>query len=370
MFQALRDRGLLAQHSPGIDTLTGPVRVYAGFDPTAPSLHIGHLSVLAALKVLQQQGAEIILLIGGFTASIGDPTGRSTSRVQQDAATIATNAECIRAQLSRLMPGARIVNNQDWLSQIPFHTFLSHTASRVSVHPLLQRTALERDGLSLMELCYPILQGMDFAHLAAESNVPLVQIGGTDQWGNICSGFDLCRAEDSVFAATVPLLTDKQGRKMGKSIGGAVWLDSERLSPMAFWNVWRDIDDAQVPDIVQRFGISLDDETDINKQKIRIANAMTLWVHGHQAMEQAARAQAAAQAHTITEDTPSHVLNDSNLIDLCVTLKFAPSRKQARTAIESGAIRINGAKTDTIDNVALPFLLSFGKKTHIAIRAG
>ena len=257
-FDTLLSRGFFYQTTDEAavrEKLNGsPVTFYVGFDPTADSLHVGHLLPIMAMRWLQKGGHRPIALVGGGTAMVGDPTGRSTSRPMMTTAIIDQNAECLKGQLSHFLDfspdgGAVMVNNQDWLGKIGYIEFLRDIGVCFSVNRMLSMDSVkqrfeQQEGISFLEFNYMLLQAYDFYFLR-DKMACTFQFGGQDQWGNIIAGIDLVRRKlgQEVYGATFPLLLKSNGEKFGKSAGGAVWLDPKRTSPFEYYQFWRNDDD-------------------------------------------------------------------------------------------------------------------------------
>ena len=247
----LQWRGLIHQTTDGLaDLLQTPQTVYLGIDPTADSLHVGHLLALMTLKRFQKAGHKAIVLIGGATAAIGDPSGKSEERNLLEWETVEKNLAAIKVQLKGLLNGTTITNNQDWVGNFTYLKVLRTIGKHFSVNVMLTKDSVRsrmENGLSYTEFSYMLLQAYDFVHLHEFANCTL-QIGGSDQWGNITAGIDLCRRMSGVqlHGLTIPLLTKSDGAKMGKTENGALWLDAEKTSPYEFYQYWVNVEDADV----------------------------------------------------------------------------------------------------------------------------
>ncbi|MER9868953.1 tyrosine--tRNA ligase [Mesorhizobium sp. M0136] len=401
--KTLIERGYVNQGTdlPGVDAAfeAGIVPAYAGFDATADSLHVGHLFLIMALRHLQQTGHKPIVLIGGGTTRIGDPSFRSDARPMLTDERIAANIEGIRKVFGRLLvfgdgpTDAVMVNNADWLDSIRWIDMLRDVGRHFSVNRMLSfdsvKSRLEKqENLSFLEFNYMILQAFDFLELTRRTGCRL-QMGGADQWGNIINGIDLIRRTDGkeVFGVTTPLLKTPSGVKMGKTAAGAVWLNEDRLSPYDYWQFWRNTEDADVvrflklfTDLpmneIERFGQA--EGTELNAVKERLANEATALAHGTNAAKQAeATASQAFGQGEAAEGLPTLHLNDAEglagvaLVDLLVRAGLTSSKGEARRAISGRGVRINGnvVEVDTmISSQDLPIRLSLGRKRHTVVK--
>jgi len=401
LLRVLDERGYIHQvtDAEGLDALAAKQIVpgYIGFDATAPSLHIGSLVQIMMLRRLQQAGHKPIVLMGGGTTRIGDPTGRDESRKMLTDAAIDENIAGIRTVFERLLvfgdgpTDAVMVNNHDWLSGLGYIEMLQKVGTHFTVNRMLTfdsvRLRLEREQpMTFLEFNYMILQGYDFRHLAQEMGVRL-QMGGSDQWGNIVNGMELGRRMDGseLFGLTTPLLTTADGGKMGKTAAGAVWLNEAQLPNYDFWQYWRNVDDRDVGRFLRLFtDLPLDEisrlETlggsDINQAKTVLANQVTTLVRG----EEAARLAAQTAAETFAgggagADLPTlDVGPDGMRIGAVLTaLGFTASNGEAKRKLAEGAVKLDGETvTDPGYLVSLAAgaeaKLSLGKKKHAVIR--
>ncbi|MGO4621984.1 tyrosine--tRNA ligase [Ensifer sp. 2TAB8] len=378
----------------------GIVPVYAGFDATADSLHVGHLMPIMALRRMQQAGHKPIVLIGGGTTRIGDPSFRSAARPMLSEDEIAANFSGIRTVFERLLTfgdgpsDAVMVNNADWLDRMAWIDMLRDVGKHLSVNRMLSfdsvRTRLEQqENLSFLEFNYMILQAVDFLELFRRTGCR-IQLGGGDQWGNIVGGIDLIRRMEGqeVFGMTTPLLTTASGVKMGKTAAGAVWVNADRLSPYDYWQFWRNVEDADVVRFLKLFTELPLDEIErlgraegaaLNAVKERLANEATALVHGADAARQAQEtARQAFGAGEAAEGLPTVVLSDAErsvgvaLIDLLVRAGLASSKGEARRAIAGRGIRIDGEVVEDADGLVTvegePLRLSLGKKRHVVVK--
>ena len=380
----LRWRGLVAQTTDEEDLRAqladGPVTVYCGFDPTAPSLHFGNLVQLILLRHLQRAGHQVIGLVGGSTGLIGDP--RPTSeRVLKTREQTAEDVERIAAQVRRILsdeegPAPIFVNNLDWTAPLSALDFLRDLGKHFRVNQMIKKDAvaarLESDqGISYTEFSYQILQAYDYLHLYREHGCTL-QTGAEDQWGNITAGTDLVHRVEgaSVHALTTPLITDSQGRKFGKSEGNAVWLDPEMTSPYAFHQYWLGVEDASVitllriftdrgPSQIEELERSLAQEPQARAAQRALADDVTTLVHGAEATAQARAAAAALFAGgDLSELTPQTLAQATDelpggevdpgtgIVDALVAVGLVDSKKAARRAIGEGSVAVNGVKVE------------------------
>nr|WP_289038186.1 tyrosine--tRNA ligase [uncultured Allobacillus sp.] len=390
------------------------VSLYCGFDPTADSLHIGHLLPILMLKRFQMAGHRPIALVGGGTGMIGDPSGRNEERQLNDASIVQQWTEDIKGQLSKLIDfddekkGAVAVNNFDWLSKMSVIDLLRDYGKHFSVNYMLAKESVEariRQGISYTEFTYMILQSLDFQRLYQLENCTL-QIGGSDQWGNITAGLELIRRtteegeEAKAFGLTVPLVTKADGTKFGKTAGGAIWLDADKTSPYEFYQFWINADDRDVVKFLKSFTfLSLEEIAELEnevqerpeqrKAQQRLAEEMTKLVHSEEALQQAIRISKALfegdikalNANEIEQgfkDVPSYELEENSigLVDLLVVSKISSSKRQAREDITNGAIYINGERqqdtayeiTDEDKLDGLFTIIRRGKKKYFLIR--
>jgi tyrosyl-tRNA synthetase len=364
--ETLQGRGFVQQltHEAEIrDALNAaPVTFYVGFDPTADSLHVGHLLQVMAMSFLQRAGHRVIAVVGGGTAQVGDPSGKSELRQMLDGERIAENAAALKRQLSRflVLDGERgmLVDNADWLMNLGYIAFLRDIGRHFSVNRMLSAEAYKlrlEKGLSFIEFNYQLLQAYDFLELYRRQGCRL-QVGGDDQWGNIVAGVDLIRRLEQTVAwgMTTPLLTTASGAKMGKTASGAVWLDPEKLAPFDYWQYWYNTDDRDVGRFLRLFTF-MDDEqitaleslpgARINEAKRALANACTTLVHG---AEEAAKAESAAAAMVggqATDDMPSHTLAGSTpLYAALAEAGLAKSKSEGRRLIQGGGVKVDGEK--------------------------
>ena len=318
--EELKWRGMLAQIMPGTEELLQKemVTAYLGTDPTADSLHIGHLCGIMMLRHLQRCGHKPIILVGGATGMIGDPSGKSQERNLLDSDTLYHNQECIKAQVAKFLDfegtapnAAEMVNNYDWMKDFTFLDFAREVGKHITVNYMMAKDSVQkrlngeaRDGLSFTEFTYQLLQGYDFLHLYKTKGCKL-QLGGNDQWGNMTTGSELIRrtlgGETEAFALTCPLITKADGKKFGKTESGNIWLDSKRTTPYAFYQFWLNVSDEDAERYIKIF-TSLDKEivdalVEEHKQdpgrrilQRRLAEEVTLMVHSREALDTAIEA--------------------------------------------------------------------------------
>jgi tyrosyl-tRNA synthetase len=383
----LQARGLVHDHTD-LGALTarlasGPIGVYVGFDPTADSLHVGHLVGQILLRRFQLAGHRPFPLAGGATGMIGDPSGRSDERNLLDTATLRHNVSCISEQLKRLLdfePGpfqATLVNNADWTEPVTMLDFLRDVGKFVTINQMLAKDSVRsrldsEQGLSYTEFSYSLLQANDFRHLCEHHNVEL-QAGGSDQWGNIVGGVDLIRRRlgRSVHGLTHPLVTKSDGTKFGKSVDGAVWLDPAKTSPYQFRQFWMNVDDAMVPNYLRIFSLRPLDEVEaiISEHAAAperrvgqraLANEITTTAHGAEAARAAESAAtvlfggdpttASREALAMVKaEVPSGVVDRAALADtaaLFVRVGLATSNGDARRTLAQRGYRVNGVQID------------------------
>ncbi|MFN3701012.1 MAG: tyrosine--tRNA ligase [Alphaproteobacteria bacterium] len=405
----LNERGFIHQCSD-FDALDaklceGVQSAYIGFDATAKSLHIGNLTGIMMLYWFQQTGHKPITLMGGGTSKIGDPSFKDEQRKLMDDETINTNIAHIQStcfkQFLRYGEGendALMVNNNDWLDGLKYLDFLRDYGRHFTVNRMLSfdsvKTRLERESpLSLLEFNYMVMQGYDFLELHRRYGT-ILQMGGSDQWGNIINGVDLGHKADraQLFALTAPLLTTPDGAKMGKTVNGAVWLNAEMLSPYDYWQYWRNADDAMVGTLLRRFTVLPMDEVrklealkdaEVNEAKKILAFEATKLCHGEQAAHDAAEtARKVFEQGGVGDDLPIITIDGARLssgvpvIDLLVESGLAASKGEARRLIQGGGAKLNDNKIEsdsaTASNDDLTaeghIKLSAGKKKHALVK--
>ncbi|MFK3888014.1 tyrosine--tRNA ligase [Sphingomonas sp. NPDC079357] len=395
LLRTLTARGYIHQmtDAAALDALAAKQVVpgYIGFDPTAPSLHVGSLVQIMLLRRLQQAGHKPVVLMGGGTGKIGDPSFKDEARKLNSDEVIAANVAGIKRIFDRFLTfgdgpsDAVMLDNAEWLDKLEYIPFLREVGQHFSVNRMLSfdsvKLRLDREqSLSFLEFNYMILQGYDFRELARRAGVRL-QMGGSDQWGNIVNGVELARRMDGteVFGVTTPLLTTASGEKMGKTVAGAVWLHEDQLPHFDYWQFWRNTDDRDVGRFLRLFtDLPLDeiarlealDGAEINEAKKVLANEATAMCRGRAAAEDAAEtARKTFEEGASGAGLPSMVAPGATpLVDVLVTLGFAASKGEARRLIKGGGARIDGEKV--ADEAAVvtvaeePVRISAGKKHH------
>ncbi len=398
IYEELVARGLIAQvtNEEEIREMVnnGKAVFYIGFDPTADSLHVGHFMALCLMKRLQMAGNKPIALIGGGTAHIGDPSGRTDMRSMMTKETIDHNCECFKKQMSRFIDfgegKAMMVNNADWLLNLNYVELLREVGACFSVNRMLTaecyKQRMER-GLSFLEFNYMIMQSYDFLELYRKYGCNM-QFGGDDQWSNMLGGTELIRRKlgKDAHAMTITLLLNSEGKKMGKTQSGAVWLEPNKTSPFDFYQYWRNVGDADVLKCIRMLTFLPLDEIDamdkwegsqLNKAKEILAYELTKLVHGE---EEAEKAQASARALFSTGDSenmPSVALSDEDftegkidILAMLVKAGLVASRGEARRALEQGGVTADGEKvtdmkaTFTKEQIANGVVLRRGKKSY------
>lgn len=389
LFEDLKYRGIIYQMTDEEEIKelleNEQVSIYCGADPTADSLHIGHLVPFLTLRRFQDYGHRPVVLIGGGTGMIGDPSFKAEERKLLTEEQIDRNVEGIKEQMGRVFDfndenSAVLVNNKDWLKEISLISFLRDYGKHVGLNYLLGKDAIQsrlETGISYTEFTYTILQAIDFGHLNKHYNVKM-QIGGSDQWGNIVSGLDLMRrmyGENDAQGMTIPLITKADGKKFGKTESGNIWLDPERTSPYEFYQFWLNQSDADVIKFLKLFTFlekeeiealakSVEEEPHLRKAQKTLAEETTRFLHGEEALREAKRITDALFNGDIKSLTSSEVKNafkdvptanfdgdDESLVNVLVETKISPSRRQAREDIKNGAIYINGERRQDVDHV-------------------
>ncbi len=399
LFEELKARGLFAQvtdEEKVQDLLDNhKITFYTGYDPTADSLHIGHFLQLVVMAHMQRAGHRPIAILGGGTAMVGDPTGRTDMRRMMSKETIAQNIARFREQMSHFVDftdgRALMVNNADWLYNLNYIDFLREIGVHFSVNRMLTfdcfKTRMER-GLSFLEFNYMLMQSYDFYRLFMDYGCVL-QLGGDDQWANIIGGVELIRKKTGkdAYGMTFTLLTTSDGKKMGKTTGGAVWLDPEKTSPYDFFQYWRNIEDASVikslkmltfvplPEIAQYERLQ---GSDLNRVKEKLAFELTRMIHGEEQAQAALEASRALFLQGgVSDNMPSTALSASDFADgridiltLLVASRLAPSRGEARRLVEQGGVAVNDEKvmaaTQAFPRSAFAgtFIVKKGKKSY------
>ena len=376
IYEELKARGLLAQvtNEEEISKMVneGKAVFYIGFDPTADSLHVGHFMALCLMKRLQEAGNKPIALIGGGTAMVGDPSGRSDMRQMMTVETIAHNCECFKNQMSRFIDfsegKAMMVNNADWLLDLNYVEFLREIGPHFSVNRMLSAECyIQRmeKGLSFLEFNYMIMQSYDFYELFQRHGCNM-QFGGDDQWSNMLGGTELIRRKlgKDAHAMTITLLLNSEGKKMGKTQSGAVWLDPEKTSPFDFFQYWRNIADADVLKCLRMLTflpLSQIDEMDswegsqLNEAKEILAYELTKLVHGEEEAEKAKKSARELFTGGNAENMPLCELEEADFtdgsVDILTILQksgLAPSRSEARRNVEQGGVTVEGETVNDI----------------------
>ena len=399
IYEELIERGLIAQvtDEEGVRDLinNGNATFYIGFDPTADSLHVGHFMALCLMKRLQMAGNRPIALVGGGTGMIGDPSGRTDLRKMMTTEMIDHNCECFKKQMSRFIEfgegKAMMVNNADWLRDLNYIEFIRDIGSMFKVNNMLraecykQRLASE-EGLTFLEFNYMLMQSYDFLKLYEDYGCNL-EFGGDDQWSNMLGGRELIRrklGKEDAQAMTITLLLNSEGKKMGKTGKGAVWLDPEKTTPYEFYQYWRNVDDADVINCIKMLTFLPLDEihameswegAELNKAKEILAYQLTELVHGEEEAKKAETAAKSIFGGGGTENMPETALTDDDFTDgkidaisILVKAGLVPSRGEGRRAIEQNGVAVNGEKMNdihaTYDRSAFEeeFVIRRGKK--------
>ncbi len=399
IYEELQARGLLAQLTDADEIRelinNGKATFYIGFDPTADSLHVGHFMALCLMKRLQEAGNRPIALIGGGTAMIGDPSGRSDMRTMMTKETIDHNCECFKKQMSRFIDfsegKAMMVNNADWLLDLNYIEFIRDIGACFSVNNMLRAECYKQrmeKGLSFLEFNYMIMQSYDFMELYKRYGCNM-QFGGDDQWSNMLGGTDLIRRKlgKDAYAMTITLLMNSEGKKMGKTQKGAVWLDPNKTTPFEFYQYWRNVDDADVLKCLRMLTflpLEQIDEMDkwegsqLNQAKEILAYELTQLVHGTEEAEKAKEAATALFAGGGSlENMPTVTLTDDqfregsiDILGILTAAGLSASRSEARRAVEQGGVSVNGEKVTNIKETytkeqiaAEEFIVKKGKKS-------
>ncbi|HHB6260595.1 TPA: tyrosine--tRNA ligase [Staphylococcus aureus] len=392
LIEDLKWRGLIYQQTDeqGIEDLLNKeqVTLYCGADPTADSLHIGHLLPFLTLRRFQEHGHRPIVLIGGGTGMIGDPSGKSEERVLQTEEQVDKNIEGISKQMHNIFEfgtdhGAVLVNNRDWLGQISLISFLRDYGKHVGVNYMLGKDSIQsrlEHGISYTEFTYTILQAIDFGHLNRELNCK-IQVGGSDQWGNITSGIELMRrmyGQTDAYGLTIPLVTKSDGKKFGKSESGAVWLDAEKTSPYEFYQFWINQSDEDVIKFLKYFTFLGKEEIDrleqskneaphLREAQKTLAEEVTKFIHGGDALNDAIRISQALFSGDLKslsakelkdgfKDVPQVTLSNdtTNIVEVLIETGISPSKRQAREDVNNGAIYINGERQQDVNYALAP----------------
>ncbi len=392
LYDELKARGLIAQvtNEKEISEMinNGKATFYIGFDPTADSLHVGHFMALCLMKRMQMAGNKPIALIGGGTAMIGDPSGRTDMRSMMTVETIQHNCDCFKKQMERFIEfgegKAQMVNNADWLMNLNYIEFIRDIGSCFSVNNMLRAECFKQrmeKGLSFLEFNYMPMQSYDFYYLFQHYGCNM-QFGGNDQWSNMLGGTELIRRKlgKDAHAMTITLLLNSEGKKMGKTAKGAVWLDPNKTTPYEFYQYWRNVDDADVMKCIRMLTFLPLEQIDemgtwkdakINEAKEILAFELTKLVHGE---EEAQKAQAAAKAlfmggagdeeHMPTTEITADQLTDGQIgiLSLMVACKLASSNKEARTLVTQGGVLVNDEKVPAPTFMVTEAMLKEGVK--------
>lgn len=360
------------------------VSLYCGVDPTGNSMHIGHLIPFMMLRRFQLAGHRPVILIGGATGTIGDPSGRQSERSLQTMEQVQENVDALTAQMKKLFitdgdNQVRMVNNYDWTKDMNVIDFLRDFGKNFSINTMLAKDVVASrldSGISFTEFAYQILQSIDYLHLYQNEDVQL-QIGGSDQWGNITSGLDLIRKKEGneakAFGLTIPLMLKADGTKFGKTVSGAIWLDPKQTTPYEFYQFWANTDDRDVVKYLKYFTFLSKEEIEALEEKVAtephkreaqkaLAEEMTRFVHSEELLEQAKRISAALFSGDIRSLTADEIeegfkemptftagTETKNIVDWLVDLGVEPSKRQAREDITKGAISINGERVNELE---------------------
>lgn len=378
IFEELQARGLIAQvtDEKEIKDLinNGGARFYIGFDPTADSLHVGHFMALCLMKRLQMAGNKPVVLIGGGTGHVGDPSGRTDMRSMMTKETIQHNCDCFKKQMERFITfgddAAIMVNNADWLLKLNYVELLRDVGACFSVNNMLRAECYKQrmeKGLSFLEFNYMIMQAYDFYHLHQNYGCNM-QFGGDDQWSNMLAGTELIRKKtgDDAYAMTITLLMNSEGKKMGKTAKGAVWLDPNKTSPFEFYQYWRNVDDADVMKCIKMLTFIPIEEIEkmehwednrINEKKEILAYELTSLVHGK---EEAEKAQCSARAlfggKSDDANIPTVELTEADfnegkisIVQIMTKCGFASSNGEAKRLVQQGGVSVNDQAVSTLD---------------------
>ena len=386
VFDVLKERGLIAQctHEDEIRELLGKEKVtfYIGFDPTADSLHVGHFLQMVVMRHMQMHGHKPIALVGGGTGHVGDPSGRTDMRQMMTEEVINHNCECFKEQLARVVDfsddKALMVNNADWLLNLNYVDFLRDIGSCFSVNQMLTAECFKQrleKGLSFLEFNYMLMQSYDFLMLSRKYDCKL-ELGGDDQWSNILGGLDLCRRKDGkqVYGMTFTLLTNSEGKKMGKTQSGAVWLDAKKTTPYEVYQYWVNVSDADVIKCLKLltfvpmekiYEMEKWEGAELNEAKRILAYEVTKLVHGQ---DEADKVKAAAEAvfanGGVSADMPTTVIADvvgMGVLDMLVKTGLVQSKGEARRIVSQNGLSINDVKyTDVNGSVTADMLTDNG----------
>ena len=390
LLRLLEERGHIHQvtDAAGLDKLACDevVTAYVGFDPTAASLHVGNLASIMLLKRVQQAGHRPIVILGGGTAKVGDPSGKDETRTMLTDEKLASNIASIQGSFEKILrfddseTGALLINNDDWLSKLGYIELLRDVGPHFTINRMLTfdsvKLRLDREQpLTFLEFNYMIMQAYDYVKLSRDHGVRL-QLGGSDQWGNIVNGIELGRRMDGaeLYGVTAPLITRADGSKMGKSVDGAIWLNEDMLPAYDFWQYWRNTDDRDVGRFLRLFtDLPLEEiarlealeGAEINEAKTVLANEVTAMVRGRDAADKAATTAAETFSGGAGEDLPSLEIEDGMTVMAALTaLGFTKSNGEAKRKIAEGAVKLDGETVADIQAPATAGRLSLGKKRH------
>ena len=369
----------------------GSVTFYTGYEPTADSLHVGHFVTLMAMAHMQKAGHRPIVLIGGGTAMVGDPSGRTDMRSMMTKETIAHNVECFKKQMSRFIDvsdgKAIFVNNGDWLCELNYVDFLREVGTCFSVNKMLTAECFKQrleKGLSFLEFNYMLMQAYDFLVLNRKYGCCL-QMGGDDQWSNMLAGADLIRRKEGKpsYAVTFSLLTTSEGKKMGKTAKGAVWLDANKTSPYDFFQYWRNIEDDRVEtcmkmltfmDLEEIATLTQYKDQRVNAAKERLAYEVTAIVHGKEVADEVLKQVRASFSQDVDNMPVVNMAETKDIVDVLINAGQCKSRGEARRLIEGGGVSVNDTKiasfNQPIDDEVIAkgeFVLHKGKKVHLRV---
>ena len=403
IYEELQARGLIAQVTDEAEIRdlinNGGARFYIGFDPTADSLHVGHFMALCLMKRLQMAGNKPVVLIGGGTGYIGDPSGRSDMRNMLTPEMIQHNCDCFKKQMEKFIEfgedKAIMVNNADWLLSLNYIDLLRDVGACFSVNNMLRAECYKQrmeKGLSFLEFNYMIMQSYDFYHLHKTYGCNM-QFGGDDQWSNMLGGTELIRKKtgDDAYAMTITLLLNSEGKKMGKTAKGAVWLDPNKTSPFDFYQYWRNVGDADVLKCIRMLTFLPLEEIDemdkwqgaeLNKAKEILAFELTKMVHGEDEVRKAEESAKALFGGAGTLEMPTSVITEADLRDgridiigLLVAAGLVPTRSEGRRAVEQGGVSVDDEKITDIKKLYAPndlggdgIVLRRGKKNYKRVK--
>lgn len=393
ILKTFKERGFLKQivAEEELDKLlhTQKIVFYIGFDPTADSLHVGHFVQLMAMRHMQLAGHTPIILIGGGTGMVGDPSGRTDMRNLMTKEVVQANCNAFQRQIAKFLSfegenAAKMINNADWLCTLNYVDFLREIGMHFSVNKMLTaecyKSRMEK-GLSFLEFNYMLMQAFDF-YMLYEREGCLLQLGGDDQWSNLLAGVDLIRRKKQkvAYAITFQLLTTSDGKKMGKTANGAIWLDANKTSPYDFYQYWRNIDDNDVEKVFKLLTfLSLEEivqlcafrDERMNRAKEILAYEVTKLVHGEDIANQVQQQVRAAFSNDVTNMPQVKIAKEkNNILDILIETGQAKSKSEARRVVEGGGVTIDDAKITDIHTIIAQheFVLHKGKKVHIKVK--